>query len=331
MGLGIYRGIFRIKFPDHSFNYLYYSIIIMKPKILITDKIHETAIEEARNFADVDLVFNMSPDKLIKEICGYDALIVRSGTEVTKEVINASNLKIIGRAGAGLDNIDIPAAEKKGIQIVNSPEAATIAVAELVMGSMISLMRKIPHAHNSMRAGKWERSRFMGNELYGKTLGIIGFGRIGREIALRARAFGMQVLVYDPHITMEDVREFNAKYSELDNLMKESDIITLHIPLVEGTKNMIDEGRIELMKKNAIIINISRGGIINENSLHIALKENRIKGAVLDVFENEPPEDSPFLGLDNVVLTPHLGAYTDEAQINAGIVVVDKIRNFFRD
>ncbi|MBN2013833.1 MAG: hypothetical protein JW778_01500 [Candidatus Altiarchaeota archaeon] len=302
----------------------------MRPKILITDKIHDSAIEEARSFADVDLEFDIPPDRLIKKIRDYDALIVRSSTKVTKDVIERSNLKIIGRAGVGLDNIDVEAACKKNIEVVNSPEASTIAVAELVIGSLITLLRKIHHAHHSMREGRWERSRFTGNELFGKTLGIIGFGRIGREVADRANAFGMNVQVYDPVITVEDARESNCRFSEIEDLLKTSDIVTLHVPLTKETKNIIGQKRLSLMKPYAVLVNIARGGLVDEKALYDALKNNRLRGAVLDVFEEEPPKVQLFRDLENVVLTPHLGASTDEAQINAGTVVVEKIRNFFR-
>lgn len=311
------------------FNYSLPLIIFMRPKILITDKIHDYAVEEAKKFADVDLAFGISKDDLMKKIKNYDALIVRSGTKVTKDVIENSNLKIIGRAGVGLDNIDVKAARERGIEIVNSPEASTISVAELVFGSLISLIRHIHHAHLSVIRGKWERNKFIGNELYGKSLGIIGFGRIGKEVAMRARAFGMKIIVYDPAITVEDTREFNAEYSDLDNLLKNSDIVTLHIPLTEKTRNLIDERKIELMKDGAIIVNIARGGVVSEDALYRALKDGKLRGAVLDVYECEPIENSPLCSLDNVVLTPHLGASTDEAQINAGLVVVEKIKNFF--
>jgi D-3-phosphoglycerate dehydrogenase len=303
----------------------------MKPKILITDRIHKQAIDEAGEFADVTLDFGITPEDLVKKIPVYDALIVRSATEVTEDVIKASNLKIIGRAGVGLDNIDLNAAREKGVMVVNSPEASTISVTELVFGSLIALMRNIVHAHHSMSGGMWERSRFGGNELFGKTLGVIGFGRIGREVAMRAKAFGMDVMVYDPNITEEDCREFNTKYSKLSDLLKDSDVITLHMPLTNETRDLIDEEELRLMKESAVIVNIARGGIVNEDSLYKALKGNRIRGAVLDVYESEPPEGSPLVSLDNVVLTPHLGASTEEAQISAGTVVVEKIRNFFRD
>ncbi len=302
----------------------------MKPKILITDRIHESAIKEAKKFADVDLDIGCSNENLVKKIGGYDALIVRSATKVTKDVINASNLKIMGRAGVGLDNIDVDAANKKGIKIVNSPEAPTIAVTELVFASILALMRNIIPADRTIREGRWEKNLFRGNEVYGKIMGIVGFGRIGKEVAIRARAFGMRIMAYDPNITKEDAREFNAEQVELNTLLKNSDIITIHVPLTEETRGLINEGRLKLMKKSAIIVNAARGGVVDEKALYSALKEREIGGAALDVFENEPPVGSPLLTLDNVVLTPHLGASTEEAQINSGTIVVEKIRNFFR-
>lgn len=304
----------------------------MKPKILFTEKIHKKALEEAGKFAEVAIELGLSHEDLIRKIPAYDALVVRSSTKVAKDVIDAgTRLKIIGRAGVGLDNIDVEAARKKGIEVVNSPEASTVAVAELVLGSMLALNRKIVHAHHSMREGKWERGRFEGTELYAKTLGIIGFGRIGREVAMRAKAFGMNVAAYDPNVTGEDCREYGvAYYMELDDMLKAADFVSVHVPLVEKTRNLIDERRFKLMKKNAVIVNIARGGVVNEDALYKALKEGAIRGAVLDVFVCEPPEKCPFAHLDNVILTPHLGASTEEAQINAGTVVVEKIRNFFR-
>ncbi len=304
----------------------------MKPKILISDRIHDKAIDEARLFADVDLEFNLTPEELVDKIRDYEALIVRSGTKVTREIIvNAKKLRIIGRAGVGLDNIDLEAAGEKNIEVVNSPEASTISVAELVIGSLIALMRNIHHGHSSLKKGRWDRNKLTGNELYGKKMGVIGFGRIGREVADRARAFGMDVLAFDPNMTAEDARENNCEYRELDELIKEVDVLTLHVPLTEKTRGLIDTARIESMKKDAVIINAARGGIVNEEDLYNALKNDTIRGAAVDVFESEPPEGSPLLKLDNVVLTPHLGASTEEAQINAGTVVVEKIRNHFKD
>ncbi|MFH0859775.1 MAG: hydroxyacid dehydrogenase [Candidatus Altiarchaeota archaeon] len=299
----------------------------MKAKILIADKIHETAVKEAGKFAEVDCQFDITPEELLKKISKYDAIIVRSRTKVTAEVIKASKLKVIGRAGVGLDNIDVKAAKAKGIEIVNSPEASTIAVAEHTIALMLSIMRRIPHAHQSMQAGKWERKKFMGNELYNRTLGVIGFGRIGREVAMRAYAFGMSILAYDPNITHEDAREYNVKLVELDELLRKSDIITLHVPAVESTIGLINTTRLKLMKKSAILVNASRGAVVDEKALADALKNGVIAGAALDVYQKEPPEGSPLIGLDNVVLVPHIGASTDEAQRNAGQVVVDKIKN----
>lgn len=303
----------------------------MKPKILITEKIHKNALDLAATFADVTVEANMTPHDLIKKIPEYDALIVRSATKVTKEVIAAGkNLKIIGRAGVGLDNIDVEAASKRGILVVNSPEASSVAVAELVFGALLALNRKIVHAHHSMRSGKWERSRFEGCEVYKKTLGIVGFGRIGREVAIRAKAFGMHVLVYDPNITAESCAGYDVKYyTDLNEMLRHADVVTLHVPLTPKTKDLIGKEQLRLMKKSAVIINIARGGIINEEALYEALKDNTIRGAALDVFACEPPQSCPFADLDNVVLTPHLGASTEEAQINAGTVVVEKIKDYF--
>lgn len=299
----------------------------MKPKILIASKIHDDAIAEAEKFADVDLITGLSQEDLVGKIKGYAAIIIRSKPNVTAEVIKASSLKVIGRAGVGLDNVDLEAAKENGIEVVNSPEASTISVAEHVFGLMLAIVRKIPHGDRHVREGKWERKNFIGNELYGKTIGIIGFGRIGREVAQRAYAFGMIILAYDPVITHEDARENNAKLAELDELLKNSDIVTLHVPLTDSTRGLINAEKFKLMKDSAIIINTARGPVIDEKALIKALKDGQISGAALDVYENEPPEGSELLKLENVVLVPHIAASTDEAQKNAGMVVVDKIKN----
>jgi D-3-phosphoglycerate dehydrogenase len=300
----------------------------MKPKILITDKIDESAIEEARKFADVTTDFGAPEEKIINEIPKYDALIVRSGTQVTKNIIAASNLKVIGRAGVGLDNIDLNAAKEKNVVVVNAPESLTIAVTELTFGLMISLMRNIVKGDKSLREKRWDRSKFMGNELYGKTIGIVGFGRIGREVADRANAFGMKVITYDPYATVEDARESNAKLViEIDELLKNSDVISVHAPLTPQTKHLINAEKLKLMKNSAVLVNIARGGLVDTNALIDALKNKKIAGAALDVFETEPLGESPLLELENVVLTPHLGASSAEAQVVAGTIVVEKIKN----
>lgn len=304
----------------------------MKPKILISDEIHEKAVEEAEEFAEVDLKYNLSPKQLKEQIGEYEAIIVRSGTKLPRETLEeAGRLKAIGRAGVGLDNIDLEAAEQLGIKVFNSPEASTISVAELVIGSLISFMRNIHLGHHSLRKGEWNRSKLKGKELFGKKLGIVGFGRIGREVADRARGLGMEVHVFDPNITKEDARENNVGYMELEDLLRESDFISVHCPLTEKTCHMIDSGKLKQMKQEAVIINAARGGIVKEEDLKEALKRDEIGGAILDVYEEEPPEDEELLLMDNVLLIPHLGASTEEAQINAGTVVVEKIRNLFRN
>ncbi len=303
----------------------------MTPKILITDKIDESAINEARKFADVTCDFGASEEKIINEIPDYDALIVRSGTQVTRKIIEASNLKVIGRAGVGLDNIDLVTAKEKGIPVVNAPESLTIAVTELTFGLMISLMRNIVRGDKSLREQRWDRSKFMGNELYGKTIGVVGFGRIGREVADRANAFGMKVLTYDPFVTIEDARESNATLTgDIDELLKNSDVVSVHAPLTNNTRHLINADKLKLMKNSAVIVNLARGGLVDTNALVDALKNKEIAGAGLDVFETEPLGASPLLEYDNVVLTPHLGASSAEAQVIAGTIVVEKIKGMLR-
>ena len=300
----------------------------MKPKILITDKIHDSAIEEARKFAEVTTAFGASEDEIVSKIREYDALIVRSGTQVTRKIIEAGKLKVIGRAGVGLDNVDVTAAKEKGAAVVNAPESLTIAVAEMTFGLVISLMRKIVAGDKSLREKRWDRNKLMGNELYRKTIGIVGFGRIGREVADRANAFGMKVIAYDPYVTIEDARESNAKLIvEIDELLKNSDVISVHAPLTPQTKHLINAEKLKLMKNSAVLVNIARGGLVDTNALIDALKNKKIAGAALDVFETEPLGESPLLELENVVLTPHLGASSAEAQVVAGTIVVEKIKD----
>jgi len=300
----------------------------MKPRILAASKIHDLAIKKAKEFADIDVKAGITEEELVGVIGGYDAVMVRSKPNITKTVIDAGKrLKVIGRAGVGLDNVDVNAAKARGIEVVNSPEASSISVAEHAIGLMIALMRHIPKAERSLREGKWDRKSFLGRELYGKTLGLIGFGRIGREVALRAEAFGMKVVASDPNLTSEDTREYNAKLVELEELLKIADIVSLHVPALAETKDLLNAERLALMKPTAVLINTSRGHAVDEDALHKVLKENRIAGAALDVYKNEPPEGSPLLGLDNIIVVPHLGANTDEAQVNAGTVIVEKIRH----
>ena len=298
-------------------------------KVLVSDSIHLDGIKKLKEAGlEVDALPTISKEDLVKAIGEYDALIVRSRTKVTAEVINASKtLKVIGRAGVGLDNVDVAAAEAKGIVVVNTPEAPTIAVAELTMGLLLSLVRAIPRADAAMKGGKWIKGELEGTELRGKTLGIIGFGRIGYQVARRAKAFDMSVLVYDVAIdrTMKYVHELQATATALDALLRQSDFITIHVPLLPETRNLIDVGQFEIMKKGAYIINTSRGGIVNEKSLADALRSGRIAGAALDVFETEPPQEWDLAEIPSTVTTPHIGAQTEESQRDSALLVADKI------
>jgi len=302
----------------------------MKPRILGASKIHESALKKAMEFAEVDVKPDLTEDDLVNIIGEYDAIIVRSKPKVTKRMIDAGKkLKVIGRAGVGLDNVDRDAAKAKGVEVVNSPEASTISVAEHAIGLMLSLLRHIPRGDRMIREGKWDR-KLMGNELHGKTLGLIGFGRIGKEVAIRAKAFGMNVIVTDPIMTSEDAREYDAELVEQSDLLKRADIISIHVPALPSTKDIINDKTLGMMKPSAVVINTARGHCIDEDALYRALKEKRIKGAALDVYKNEPLERSPLTELDNIVLVPHFGANTDEGQVSAGMVVVEKIRHILK-
>ena len=297
-------------------------------KILVTDPIHEDGLKALREFAEVEVARGLTPADLLGKIKGHDVLVVRSETKVTKDVIDAGKqLKVIARAGVGLDNIDVKAAEKRGIKLLNSPEAPTIAVAELVLGHMLSFARNIPRADSSMKAGRWEKSQLMGTELRGKTLGIVGTGKIGQAVGYRAKAFLMDLLLYDIIKNQEFAKRTGARYVNLNTLFQESDFVTLHLPLMPETRNMIGKRELELMKPTAVLINTSRGGIVDETALIEALRDKKIAGACLDVYGQEPLRDSPLIELPNVVLTPHLGASTREAQRDAAMIIVQKIRD----
>lgn len=303
----------------------------MKIKVLVSDPLSNEGIKllKENNLYEVDII---KPEELKEKIEPYDALIIRSGSKVTEEVLNnAKNLKIIGRAGVGVDNVDTKIASKKGIIVMNTPFGNTISAAEHTMSMMLSLVRNIPIAHASLKNKEWKRSKFTGTELYKKTLGVIGFGKIGFEVAKRARSFEMNILVYDPFATKEQADKLNAKIVDLDYLLKNSDVITLHIPKTKDTENLINKETINKMKDGVRIVNVARGGIINENDLKEALISGKVKGAAIDVFSVEPAIDSPLIDLDNVVVTPHLGASTEEAQVNVAIDIVKQIRDFFEN
>jgi D-3-phosphoglycerate dehydrogenase len=293
--------------------------------VLVSDPLAEEGIDILKGFCDVDVNTGLTEDQLVDIIGNYDALLVRSGTEVTARVIDAgTKLKFIGRAGAGVDNIDTDAATRRGIIVANAPEGNTLAATEHTMAMMLSLARNIPQANASLKKGEWKRSKFMGVELNDKVLGIVGFGRIGHEVAKRARAMEMKCIAYDPFISKEKAASLGVELVPLDELFRRSDVITVHTPLIKETRHMINAETIATMKDGVRLINCARGGIIDEKALADGIMSGKIAGAALDVFENEPPTDSPLLGLDKVIVTPHLGASTVEAQKNVAISIANQ-------
>jgi D-3-phosphoglycerate dehydrogenase len=298
-------------------------------KVLVSDPIDQAGIDILSQVAQVDVKTNLSPEELVGIIPEYDALMIRSGTRVTKEIIEAGKqLKIIGRAGVGVDNVDVPAATRHGIVVVNSPEGNTIAAAEHALAMMLSLSRHIPDANQSVKSKQWDRKTFVGAEVYKKTLGVVGLGKIGSHVATVARAMGMKLLAYDPFISIDRAEQLGCRIVELDVLLREADYITLHMPKTPETTHLIDASSLAKMKPTARLVNCARGGIVDEQALYEALKAGQIAGAALDVFESEPLGDSPLLSLGKeMVLTPHLGASTAEAQINVAIDVAEQIRD----
>lgn len=300
------------------------------PKVLVSDPIDQVGLDILSQVAQVDVKTDLSPEELVKAIGNYDALMIRSGTRVTAEVIDAADkLKIIGRAGVGVDNVDVPAATRRGIIVVNSPEGNTIAAAEQALALMFALSRHVPDAHASTMGGQWDRKTFVGTELYKKTLGVVGLGKIGAHVATVAKALGMQVIAYDPFVSQERANQIGATLVELEELFREADYISLHIPKTPETANLINATTLAQMKPTARIINCARGGIIDEAALAAAIEQGTIAGAALDVFAKEPLEaDSPLRQVrKNLILTPHLGASTAEAQVNVAIDVAEQIRD----
>jgi D-3-phosphoglycerate dehydrogenase len=300
------------------------------PKVLVSDPIDQVGLDILSQVAQVDVKTDLSPEELVKTIGDYDALMIRSGTRVTAEVIDAADkLKIIGRAGVGVDNVDVPAATRRGIIVVNSPEGNTIAAAEQALALMFALSRHVPDAHASTMGGQWDRKTFVGAELYKKTLGVVGLGKIGAHVATVAKALGMQVVAYDPFVSQDRANQIGATLVELDELFREADYISLHIPKTPETANLINATTLAQMKPTARIINCARGGIIDEAALAAAIEQGTIAGAALDVFAKEPLEaDSPLRKVGkNLILTPHLGASTAEAQVNVAIDVAEQIRD----
>jgi D-3-phosphoglycerate dehydrogenase / 2-oxoglutarate reductase len=301
-------------------------------KVLITEALAESGVELLSREFEVDVLLGLSPEELLERIGEYDGLVIRSATKVTAEVIErAENLKAIGRAGIGVDNIDIEAATKRGIIVANAPESNTIAAGEHTLGLMLAAARHIPAADNTLRAGEWQRSKFKGVEVADKTLGLVGLGNVGRVVARGAVGMRMRVLAYDPYVSDDRMRDMNvARAESVDEVLERSDFVSLHVPRTPQTAGMIDEVALEKMKPDAYLINVARGGIVDETALYNALKEGLIAGAALDVFQEEPTTDSPLFTLPNVVITPHLGASTVEAQDRAGVTAAEQVATALR-
>ena len=303
-------------------------------RILVCDGLEKTGVDILRAAAGVHVDERPAIDKdeLAAIIGEYDGLIVRSKTEVTAELIErAPRLRVVGRAGTGVDNIDVAAATRRGIVVMNAAAGNTVTTAEHTWAMLMALARQIPQADASMKAGRWEKTRFLGVELQGKTLGVIGLGRIGSTVAERARAFGMTVVAYDPYFTAEAARDLGIEMASLDELFPRADFITLHTPLTEETRGIVNAASIERMKDGVRLINCARGGLISEAALIDALRSGKVAGAALDVFEKEPtPADNPLLGFDQVIATPHLGASTTEAQLGVATMIAEQVIDYLK-
>ncbi len=302
-------------------------------KVLISDKLSEKGIEVLRQAGDIEVEVNtdLEPADLIKVIGDYEGLIIRSGTKVTREVIEAAGkLKAVARAGVGVDNVDVDAATERGIVVMNTPGGNTVSTAEHTMALMLSLPRSIPRADQSLREGRWDRKKYMGVQLYGKTLGIVGLGRIGSEVAMRARAFGMKTIACDPFTSPEQASRLGVELVEMDGILSRSDYITVHTPITSETRHMISDDQFAEMKDGVRIVNCARGGIIDEAALLRAIESGKVAGAALDVYENEPPTGNPLLSRDEVVATPHLGASTREAQVEVAIEAAEQMVEVLR-
>ena len=295
-------------------------------RVLVAESVGEPGLDLLRGSHEVEVQLGMGRDQLLRELPHFDALIVRSGVKVDAEAIAAGQrLLVIGRAGVGTDNIDLGAATAAGIAVVNAPNANTIAAAEHTLALMLSLARRLAAADASLRRGEWRRGDFVGTELSGKTLGIVGLGRIGLAVADRAAAFGMRLLGFDPFVSRDIALDHGVELTEVDDLLAASDIVTLHVPLNDRTRGMLDAPGLARMKRGALLINVARGGLIDEAALADALATGQLSGAALDVYENEPPVGSPILSAPNTLLTPHLGASTVEAQDRVSIETCQQV------
>jgi D-3-phosphoglycerate dehydrogenase len=296
-------------------------------RVLVKERIADSGVELLRQNFEVDLGLEMSDGELAEKIADYDAILIRSGTKLTSDLIErAQRLKVIGRAGTGVDNVDVDAATRRGIIVANAPESNSVAAAEHTMALILALFRNVPQAHGSLIAGEWERSRFGGTELYGKTLGVLGFGRIGQLVAKRAQAFEMDVVAYDKFVSAERFRELGVEGAgDTPDLYGRADIVTLHLPKTPDTLNWIDAEAIDQMRDGVMVVNCARGELIDLDALVEGLESGKVAGAALDVFPEEPFTEHPIFQRDDVVVTPHLGASTTEAQDRAGLVTAQQV------
>lgn len=299
-------------------------------KILVSDKVHETGVEKFKEAGfEVDEKTGLQPDEIKAIIKDYDGLVIRSATKVTADLLDAAeNLKVVGRAGTGLDNVDIPSATAKKVVVMNTPGQNSNAAAELAIAMLFSLARHIPRACSSLKACKWEKKSLQGREVMGKTLGVLGFGNIGRIVGELGRGVKMTVLAYDPYLSDDQIREKGGEPVTIDELLARSDYISIHVPKTEETTNLFNSETIGRMKDGAYLINCARGGIVNEDALYDALASGKLAGGALDVFETEPPGEHKLLELENFICSPHIGASTLEAQINVAVAVADQIITF---
>ena len=297
-------------------------------RVLVTEEIADSGLQELRDAGhEVDIRLGLSPSDLIQAVAGVHALIIRSATKVDGPTLEAAkDLIVVGRAGIGLDNVDVARATELGVMVVNAPVSNILSAAEQTMALLLAQARNIPQAHSALKAGKWERSKWEGVELHGKTLGVVGLGKIGALVAQRASAFGMRLIAFDPFISEERARHMGVELVDLDTLLEQSDFITIHLPKTKETTNLLDAAALAKTKPGVRIINVARGGIVNESDLADAIRDGHVQGAALDVFEKEPTTESPLFELPSVVVVPHLGASTFEAQDKAGITIAEQVQ-----
>ncbi len=303
-------------------------------KVLISDNLDQSGVQIFRDTEGIEVDFKpgMSHDELKSIIGDYNALAIRSATKVTEDILEAGKqLKVVGRAGIGLDNVDIPAATKRGIVVMNTPTGNVVTTAEHAISMMLSLSRNIPQGTASLKAGRWEKKKLCGRELFNKVLGVIGFGKIGSIVADRGRGLKMQVIIYDPYVTPERIEKAGFECVSMEELYKRSDYITVHVPKLKDTIGFLNKDAFAQMKTGVMLINCARGGIVDEKDLYDAIKSGKVAGAALDVFETEPPGNSPLFELEHVIGTPHLGASTQEAQENVAVAVAEQIVDYLKN